>query len=183
MKLSPTPFTPLGSREKINSYPFCLGSFFSMWSSLVNLVLLGRIGFGFAVVSPHSLLLSKGHLSVRVFSALVGRWTGAGLSCLLSRLCMRMCNWGYERGQDLGPWSASKSCPLLGALSIWRSSEVPLGLVASLASGVAWSGTIPQVYTGLYSWGLVGLPHVWDHTGFYVLTSNLVKISLVLCVW
>ena len=34
-----------------------------------------------------------------------------------------------------------------------------------------------------YSWGLVGLPHVWDHTGFYVLTGNLVKISFVLCVW
>lgn len=132
MKLSPPPFTPLGSREKINSHPFRLVSFFSLWLSLVNLVLLGRIGFRIAVVLPHSLLLSKRASECQSLLCTCGEMVRGRTAMQLSRLCMRMCNWGYERGQDLGPWSASRSCPLLGAMSIWRCLEVPLGLVASL---------------------------------------------------
>ena len=58
--------------------------------------------------------------------------------------------------------------------------------------GTTWTGGIPgqgvpdlvpllrQVCTGLYPQSVVGWPHVWAHTGFYVLPGNSVTISFVL---
>ena len=151
MKLSPTPSTPLGGREKMNSHPFRLVSFFSMWSSLVNLVILGRIGFGIAVVSLHSLLLSKRASECQSSLHLWGDGQGQDCHACCLDFARGCATEGMREAKIWVPDLLPGPAPCLGPCLSGGAQRYHLDWWHPWA-GVAWSGTIPQVYTGLYSW-------------------------------